>query len=64
MVSAIDERIEQYRREAAAARNRAASNPASGDGFVRVAESWEALADEVERLGRSFRNDGNESAPV
>lgn len=56
MVSAIDERIDQYRREAAAARNRAASNPANRDAFARVAENWEALASEVERLGRSFRN--------
>lgn len=56
MVSAIDERVEQYRREAAAARNRAASNPANRDAFVRVAENWEALASEVERLSMSFRN--------
>lgn len=56
MVSAIDERIDQYRREAAAARNRAAGNPANRDAFVRVAENWEALASEVERLGGKFRN--------
>jgi hypothetical protein len=61
MVSAIDERVEQYRREAAAARNRADSNPANRDAFVRVAENWEALAREVERLSGNFRNDGNES---
>lgn len=63
MVSAIDKRVEEYRREAAAARIRAASNPANRNEFLHVAENWEALAREVERLDNGFRQ-GNETARV
>lgn len=63
MVSAIDPRVEEYRREAAAARIRAASNPANRNEFLHVAENWEALAREVERLGQPFRQ-GNASVRI
>jgi hypothetical protein len=61
MVSAIDRRVEEYRREAAAARIRAANDPAHRKEFLHVAENWEALAREIERLGGVFRQ-GNEAA--
>ena len=63
MVMAIDKRVEEYRREAEDARNRAARNPSHRNEFLHVAENWEALAREVERLGDSPRQ-GNESASV
>lgn len=63
MVPAIDSRVEEYRREAVVARMRAASDPVNRSEFLHVAENWEALAREVERLDDVFRQ-GNEAAPI
>ena len=63
MVSAIDDRVGEYRREAEAARIRAASSPANRSEFLAVAENWEALAREVERLDDGLRR-GNERVHV
>jgi len=55
MISAIDKRVDEYRREAAVARVRAAGDPHNRTEFLHVAENWEALAREVERLAENFR---------
>lgn len=57
MVPAVDERVEEYRREAGAARIRGASNPANRNEFQHVAEHWDTLAREVERLRQVFRQE-------
>ncbi len=61
MVSANDSRVDEYRREAVAARIRAASDPVNRREFLQVAENWEALAREVERLD-GVSHQGNEAA--
>ena|SRR5665213_2750315 len=55
--SRLDGRIEEYRGEAARARQRAANSPASRDAFLRIAEDWEALAREVQHVVRALRDD-------
>jgi hypothetical protein len=52
-----DTRIEQFRREAAKARLKAATDSEFREAFLNIAADWEALAREVRHLASTSRKD-------
>jgi hypothetical protein len=52
-----DRRIEEFRREAAKARLRAATDSEFREAFLTIAADWEALARQVQHLASTSRKD-------